>query len=347
MTTNSQRYTKYTKETIKKGARAGVYNTNLDVMDYNYLIGDFGGSTVTLINIKTGMIHTCNPSDIYMPGGESKNYLDYDQEVMKVGDKVCFRANSSNNLFEITKINPVEKNCNLYSKTGTRLYDIPLSYLRFAYKTDSVKEEESKVIQLNKKVEEKKNMPKTKKDNVIKKAFDEKKEKLIQKVKDDEETMIKEEEPFKCIKITVKRKDQDILVKCKDSMYSGTAIVQGYFDTSKTEEEKKEAIRQSINNALTVFFDEDKRRRVNVFLPNEGNGYCRFNTISDTFKEEDLCWRTFDSTSVDCLKDLESGNVYRDAHEARSDFYRIKNDLLQKKKQIIEKLNKVDIDEEE
>lgn len=348
MATKPKQYTKYTNETIKNGARAGVYNPNLEVVDYSYLIGSFGGTTVTLINMKTGMIHTCQPSDIYMPDSEKKQYLDYDQEIMKVGDKVCFRTNESNVLFEITKVNPVEQSCNLYSKTGTRLFDIPLSYLRFAYKSDSIKEEEkkNKVIQLNKKAEEKKTMAKVKRDNVVKKAFEEKKEKMIQDMKD-KIIATPEEEPFRCIKITVKRKDQDVLIKCKDSMYSGVAIIQDFFNFPKTEEEKQEGIRHAINNALTVFFDEDKRKRVNVYLPKEGTGYCRFITISDEFKEEDLCWTTYDPNSIDCLKDLESGNVYRDAHEARADFYRLKNDLLQKRKQIIEKLNKVDTDEEE
>ncbi len=340
-TKSSNEYIKYTKETIKKGARAGVYNTNLDVMDYNYLIGDFGGSTVTLINIKTGMIHTCNPSDIYMPGGESKNYLDYDQEVMKVGDKVCFRANESNALFEITKVNPVEQSCNLYSKTGTRLYDIPLSYLRFAYKTDSVKEEESKVIQLNKKVEEKKNMSKTKKDNAIKKAFDEKQKTLLKtadKKKEDEG----EDFEFGDITITIKKKGKGILVKCKDDMYYGTAFIDNYQGNDMT------SIASAIQSAFENFCDEDRRKRVNMFVPEIGENYLRYSMINEEDKpnESKLEWVNWNG-SFNCLMDLEIGNVYRDGHEAKSDFYRLKNIMLQKQKQIIEKLNKVDIDEEE
>ena len=194
-------------------------------------------------------------------------------------------------------------------------------------------------------------MANVKKNNVVKKAFEEQQEKIIKKVKEASEAaegnVVITEEQFDTITITIKRKKDDLICKCKNSMYSGFVVNKDYFTKPHSENEKKDIIRNMADNSLKIFFDEDKRRRINMYFPKNGNGYCRFNTISDTFKEEDLCWRTFDSDSIDCLKDLESGNVYRDGHEARSDFYRMKNDLLQKRKQIIEKLNKVDTDEED
>lgn len=343
MTTKSSKYTKYTKETIKKGAKAGVYNTNLGVMDYSYLIGDFGGSTVTLVNIKTGMIHTCNPSDIYLPEGETKNYLNYDQEVMKVGDKVCFRGNESNVLFEITKVNPVEQSCNLYSKTGTRLYSIPLGYLRFAHKCDSIEEEEkkNKVIQLNKKVEEKKTVGNVKKTNVVKKAFDEKQKTLLKTMEKKKEDKGDDFE-FGDIIITIKKKDKGILVKCKDDMYYGTAFIDNCQVNDMT------SIASAIQSAFENFCNEDKRKRNNIFMPEIGEDYLRYGKIENEveFDEAKLEWVNY-SGSIENLYDINIGNVYRDGHEARSDFYRLKNIILQMKKQIIEKTNKEPYEEEE
>ena len=330
---------KYTKETIKKGAVAGVYNTNLEVLDWNYLIGDFGGTTVTLVNIKTGMIHTCLPSDIYKPKEQAKNYLDYDQEVMKVGDKVTFRL-AKDVSFEITKVTPMSKSCNLYSKTGVRLYDIPLSYLKFLDPKDSI------VVDINKKKEEKTTMPKTKKDNVIKKAFDEKQKALLSK--EEQPT----EEPKKDINvgdmleksnitITIKKKDNGTLIKCKDNMYYGSSFVYS------TNINMPSTI-AAIQNALEVLHDEDRRKRINMFVPEIGENYLRYSMINEEDKpnESKLEWVNWNG-SINCLIDLEIGNVYRDGHEAKSDFYRLKNIMLQKQKQINEKINKEQIEEDE
>lgn len=329
---------KYTKETIKKGAVAGVYNTNLEVLDWNYLIGDFGGTTVTLVNIKTGMIHTCLPSDIYKPKEQAKNYLDYDQEVMKVGDKVTFRL-AKDVSFEITKVTPMSKSCNLYSKTGVRLYDIPLSYLKFSDPKDSI------VIDINKKKEkkeEKTTMPKTKKDNVIKKAFDEKQKALL-KTKTVEEKKEDKGEDFEFgdITITIKKKGKGILVKCKDDMYYGTAFIDNY-------QGDMTSIASAIQSAFENFCNEDKRKRNNIFMPEIGENYLRYGKIETEaeFDESKLEWINY-SGSIENLYDINIGNIYRDGHEARSDFYRLKNIILQMKKQIIEKTNKEPYEEED
>lgn len=314
---------KYTKETIKKGAVAGVYNTNLEVLDWNYLIGDFGGTTVTLVNIKTGMIHTCLPSDIYKPKEQAKNYLDYDQEVMKVGDKVTFRL-CKDVSFEITKITPMNKSCNLYSKTGVRLYDIPLSYLKFLDPKDSI------VVDINKKKEEKTTMPKTKKENVIKKAFDEKQKTLLKTMEKKNEDEGEDFE-FGDITITIKKKDKGLIIKCKDSTYYGSAFIDNY-------KGDKTSIIVAIQSAFEIYSDEDRRKRNNLFIPKIGESYVRYGTINaeDEFTESKLEWINYIG-SIENFYDINIGNIYRDGHEARSDFYRIKNTILQMQKQINEK----------
>jgi hypothetical protein len=66
----------------------------------------------------------------------------------------------------------------------------------------------------------------------------------------------------------------------------------------------------------------------------------------DKPNESKLEWVNWNG-SINCLIDLEIGNVYRDGHEAKSDFYRLKNIMLQKQKQINEKINKEQIEEDE
>ena len=333
------KYIKYTKDTIKKGAKAGVYNPNDDIVNYNYLIGDFGGSTVTLINIKTGMIHTCEPSDIYMPDGDKpqKNYLDYDQECMAVGDKVTFRLAPSI-VFEITKITPTQKTCNLFSRSKRRLFDIPLSYLRFANEEDSVKKEH-KVIKLkdhSKKEKSTMNEPNSKVITSGECKEEVKKETIKPTVEIKKETVRPTiEEEFSPITITIKPKDDKLIVKVKDELYNSVGVINNFKDTDKNE--LKKDIKNTIDIVYDMFINEDMRKRNKPYIPNEGDHYLRFLTISDEFSEKDLGWKIYDSKSFACFQDLEFGNMYRDGHEAKVDYPRIKNEFLQKRKQIIEK----------
>jgi hypothetical protein len=331
--------TVYTKDTIVKGAKAGVYNTRDNVINYNYLIGDFGGSTVTLVNIKTGMIHTCAPSDIYMPeeSKKHKDYLDYDQEVMKVGDKVSFRAN--NVVFEITKVIPTEMTCNLFSKTGTRLFNIPLSYLKFADVQDSIKEEERKVIKLNHIKKEKKEMTETEKK--IKKAMNSKKETIKNKETEEAKVIAIPEKPkteeIEDIFITVKKKEGKLIIKCTNKIY--------YSIVSIDKDSSYEDIKKAINAAYDIFVDEDKRKSI-PFMPKENEYYCRYLRIGNEFKDEDLGWTTYRADDLDCFKDLMLNNVFRDAHDAKANFGRIKNDYSQKAKQLFEKALKAEEEED-
>lgn len=333
------KYIKYTKDTIKKGAKAGVYNPNDGVVTYHYLIGDFGGSTVTLVNIKTGMIHTCDPSDIYMPDDDKaqKNYLDYDQECMAVGDKVIFRT-APNRVFEITKIIPTQKRCNLFSKSGCRLFDIPLSYLKFANEEDSVKEEH-KIIKLkDHSKKEKSNMSKAKEKTVIVNQKEEEKEIVKAPIEKDIQKEVIEpviEEEFSPITITIKPKNDKLIVKVKDELYNSVGVINNFKDTDKNE--LKKDIKNTIDIVYDMFINEDMRKRNKPYIPNEREYYLRFLTISDEFSEKDLEWKIYDSKSFACFQDLESGNMYRDGHEAKVDYPRIKNEFLQKRKQIIEK----------
>ena len=322
-----------TEEDIKKGNRVGMYDTQNQVVNYNYLIIDIINTTIRVVNMKTDVIYTCHLSDLYKHDTQ-KLYLDYDQEIMKKDDKVCFKKGTE--VYKITKINAGNESCDLFKDcNGVGLFDIPLAYLKFANKEDSVKEE---------KLKEERNKKKSKKEK--------KEDKIMEEIIEKKEEEIKAGEALKeCsdrfnfddFKINITLRNGDVIVRCKDDKYSGVGILKDYlalpYEVRKAK--LKDDLKLAINNAYDMFMDEDRRKRVDIFVPKDGDHYCRFNKVGLAYDEANIEWRMYNKHSLDCLSDLELGNMYRDGHEAKSDYNRLKNDISQRSKQIIENRKKI------
>ena len=87
---------RYSIDYARVGMNAGEYIVEQDYISWNYiLIGELNSRMVKLLNINTGKIGYARPSDIYLPDPPKGNmYLDFDQEEMQTGDKVCIRNGS-------------------------------------------------------------------------------------------------------------------------------------------------------------------------------------------------------------------------------------------------------------
>ena len=298
-------------EYVGFGKKVGLYNLDSDDVEFKYIVGNVKGNQYTLVCFITGQLFFCTKDCLYKYdySNDKKMYLNFDQESMIAGNEVVFETNTKSKVYIIEKINTAES-CDLKVKDGdVHLRSIPLAYLKFANSGDSVKEDKLKEKKNNKK--EKNTTPSKEK---IKVSF----------------------------KIEVKANKNDIVAKCSDDKYGGICILKDFVKLPiEVQKSKiKEDVKNAIVNAYEMYMDEDRRKRTDIFIPKEGDHYCRFIKVGLVFNEENIEWAVYNKYDIKCIMDLELGNMYRDGHEARSDYNRLKNDISQRSKQIIENRKK-------